>query len=73
MSKPDVRTTLGCRNMIGVIADNQDGMYTISTKQGTLDTPFARNQFDLCAYKIVRLEELPSSMISYTSAMQNAS
>ena len=73
ISKPDVKTILGCRNMIGVIADNQDGKYTISTKQGTLDTPFTRNQFDLCPSKIIRLEEMPSSRISYTSAMQNAS
>ena len=73
ISKPDVRTTLGCRNMIGVITVNQDGMYTISTKQGTFDTPFTRNQFHLCPSKIIRLEETPSSSISYTSAMQNAS
>ena len=39
ISKPDVRTTLGCRNMIGVIADNQDGMSTISTKQEHLILP----------------------------------
>ena len=33
ISKPNVRPTLGCRNMMGVTADNQDGLYTISTKE----------------------------------------
>ena len=73
ISSPDIMTTLGNKNLLGIISDKQDDLYTISTRQGTIKSLYTRNQFEVCPKNILRIDEVPANTISQCSAMRNAS
>ena len=73
ISSPDIMTTLGSKNLLGIISDKQDDLYTISTRQGTIKSLYTRNQFEVCPKNILRIDEVPANTISQCSLMRNAS
>ena len=73
IQRPDRMTSLGQRNLLGVITGVGDSCYTIGARDGTLNNEYTRNQFDLCFSKFIQPSTVPCSSISQTSAMRNAS
>ena len=73
IEKPDMVTTLGNKNMMGVVVSNNDQMYSIGTSYGILEKQFTRNQFQLCPSKFLKIDNLPTSIIPQSTAMRNAS
>ena len=51
ISSPDIMTTYN-DNLLGIISDKQDDLYTISTRQGTIESLYTRNQFEVCPKNI---------------------
>ena len=58
---------------MGVIMGKNEDLYAIGTDQGRLDSRYTRNQFDVCPTKLQKIDSVPDSVISQTTAMQNAS
>ena len=56
ISQPDKMSSIGPRNLMGHIIEAQDSVYTVSTSHGTIFTGYARNQFDVCPFKISAYE-----------------
>ena len=73
IAKPDVMIPLGSKNLMGVIMDKNEDLYAIGTDQGRLESRYTRNQFDVCPTKLQKIDSVPDSVISQTTAMQNAS
>ena len=74
IERPDKMTSLGPRNMLGVVTDITEGSYTIGTRDGTVSTNYTRNQFDVCSSNIfLQPSSVPAVTIPQTSAMRNAS
>ena len=74
IERPDKMTSLGPRNMLGVVTDVSEGSYTVGTRDGTVSTNYTRIQFDICSSNIFLQPSLvPAVTITQTSAMRNAS
>ncbi|KAI6653038.1 hypothetical protein LOD99_3874 [Oopsacas minuta] len=73
ISQPDKMNSIGPRNLMGHIIDAQDSVYTVATSHGTIFSGYARNQFDVCPFRISANESCHTSMVSQTEAMQSAS
>ena len=63
ISSPDTMTTLGSKNLLGIISNKEDDLYTISTRQGTIESLYTRNQFEVCPKNILQMDEVPSNGI----------
>ena len=57
---------MGQRNLMGVVMDENDGNYTIGTRDGLLNNEYSRNQFQ-------QPSTVPPNSLSQTTAMRNAS
>ena len=58
----DKMNSLSQQNVLGVIADVSDDLYTVGTKYGTLKTTYTRNQFDLCSSnKFLQPSDIPDT------------
>ena len=66
-------TSLGQRNLIGVVTEVENDNYTTGTRDGILNNEYSRNQFELCSTNFIQPDNVPSSSISHTAAMRNAS
>ena len=73
IERPDRMTSLGQRNLIGEVTEVESNNYTIGTRDGILTNGYSRNQFELCATNFIQPNNIPSSSISQTTAMRNAS
>ena len=73
ISKPDIIIPLGSKNLMCVIMDKDGDLYTIGSDQGKLESRYTRNQFDVCQTKFQKIDSVPDTVISQTTAMQNAS
>ena len=73
IERPDKMTSLGQRNLIGVVTGVENNNYTIGTRDGILNNEYSRNQFDLCSNNFIQPDSIPSSTITQTAAMRNAS
>ena len=73
IAKPDVMIPLGSKNLMGVIMDKNEDLYAIGTDQGRLESRYTRNQYDVCPTKLQKIDSVPDSVISQTTAMHNAS
>ena len=72
--RPDKMNSLGPRNMLGVVTNISEGVYTIGTRDGTLNTAYTRNQFEVCSSNsFLQPTIVPPAIVSQTSAMRNAS
>ena len=60
------------RNILGVIQNrDENDLYTIAVKGGILKGKFSRNQFDLCAFKLITETDLNlNELISLRQAVQ---
>ena len=74
IERPDKMNSLGPRNLLGVVTRMSEGVYTIGTRDGTLTTPYTRNQFEVCSSNTFLTPTIvPPATISQTSAMRNPS
>ena len=74
IERPDKMNSLGPRNMLGVVTNISEGVYTIGTRDGTLNTAYTRNQFEVCSSNsFLQPTIVPPAIVSQTSAMRNAS
>ena len=74
IAKPDVMIPLGSKNLMGVIMDKNEDLYAIGLiKEGWNPDICTHNQFDVCPTKLQKIDSVPDSVISQTTAMQNAS
>ena len=77
IERPDKMNSLSQQNVLGVIADVSDDLYTVGIKWnvfcGTLSsTTYTRNQFDLCSSnKFLQPSVIPDTSVSQTTAMRN--
>ena len=70
---PDVdRGRCDSRNILGVImeADLTKDLYRIGTKDGILNSWYARNQFSTCTEGTVNIADVPSLVQKVKQAMQ---
>ena len=71
---PDKMNSLSQQNVLGVIADVSDDLYTVGTKYGTLNITYTRNQFDLCSSnKFLQPSNIPDTSASQTTFVRNSS
>ena len=68
--RPDMMNSLGQGNMIGVVTEVENDNYTIGTRDGILNNEYSRNQFELCSTNFIQPDNVPSSSISQTAAME---
>ena len=61
-------TTLGSNNLLGIILNKENDLYTISTRQGAIESLYTRNQFEVCPKNILQMDEVPSNTISQCNA-----
>ena len=73
IAKLDVMISLGSKNLMGVIMNNENDLYSIRTDQGVLTSCYSRNQFEVCQTKFLKISTVPDKTITQTTAMQNAS
>ena len=74
IERPDKMHSLGPRNMLGIVTDISEDIYTIGTRNGTLNTNYTRNQFEICSSNtFIQPSNVPEAIISQTSAMRKAS
>ena len=74
IERPDKMTSLGPRNMLGVVTDVSEGSYTVGTRYGKVSTNCTRNRFGVCSSNIFfQPSSVPAVTITQTSAMRNAS
>ena len=74
IERPDKMNSLSQQNVLGVIADVSDDLYTVGTKYGTLSTTYTRNQFDLCSsHRFLNPSGIPDNSVSQTTVMRNSS
>ena len=66
--------SLSQQNVLGVIADVSDNLYSVETKYGTLSITYTRNQFDLCSSnRFLNPSGIPDNSVSQTTVMRNSS
>ena len=66
--------SLSQQNVLGVIADVSDDLYTVGIMYGTLSTTYIRNQFDLySSNKCLQPSDIPNTSVSQTTVMRNSS
>ena len=59
-------------NVLGVIADVNDDLYTVGTKYGTLNTTYTMNQFRLgSSNKFLHPSDIPDTLVSQATVMRN--
>ena len=74
IERPDKMHSLGPRNKLGIVTDISEDIYTIGTRDGTLNTNYTRNQFEVCSSNtFIQPSNVPEAIISQTSAMRKAS
>ena len=73
IEKPDKMNSLGQRNLMGVVMDVNEGNYTMGTGDGMLNNEYSRNQFQLCSQQFIQPSTVPSTSLSQSTAMRNAS
>ena len=73
IERPDRMNFLGQRNLMGVVMDENDGNYTIGTRDGLLNNEYSRNQFQLCSHQFIQPSTVPPNSLSQTTPMRNAS
>ena len=74
IERPDKMNSLGQQNVLGVITDVSDDVYTIGTKYGSLGSSYTRNQFDLCtSNRFLSPSDIPEVTVSQTTVMRNSS
>ena len=56
IERPDKLTTLGQRNLIGVVTEVENDNYTIGTRDGNLVNEYSRDQFTLCSANSFQLD-----------------
>ena len=59
------------RNLLGVVVNRDENMmYSIATSNGTLKGKYSRNQFILCAERLLKIEDMDrQNLISLRSAV----
>ena len=73
IAKPDIMTSIGSKNMMVVVLDKHNELFSIGTKHGQLESMYTRNQFDVCPKKFLKMDCVPDNTISQTTAMQSDS
>jgi hypothetical protein len=65
------RSKVDHRNILGVVLEaDQNGLYKIGTKDGTLQQLYSRNQIEPCSSSShLALEDIPQSSISLRTAV----
>ena len=71
IAKPDIMSSIGSKNMMGVVLDKQNYFFSVGTRQ--LESTYTRNQFDVCPTKFLKIDSVPDNKISLTTAMRSAS
>ena len=74
IERPDKMNSLSQQNVLGVIADVSNDLYTVGTKYGKLSTTYTRNQFYLCSSnRFLNPSGIPDNSVSQTTVMRNSS
>ena len=73
ISRPDMISSIGPRNLSGCITHKEDHLYTIGTTEGILGVKYTMGQFDVCNSNSLTPRKIPSHTITETEAMQKAS
>ena len=56
-------------NVMAIVLEaDGNGLYKLGTKSGILQQKFSRNQFDPCKQKFLKLDEIPTNVISVREA-----
>ncbi|CAB0036291.1 unnamed protein product [Trichogramma brassicae] len=61
---PDVdRAKSDLRNIIGVVLEENDGLYRIGTKNGVINKQYSRSEFDVCQQKFLQKSDVPTTTL----------
>ena len=52
--------------MLGIVLGKKEGIYSIGTKYGVLDTKYSRKQFEMYPSRFLVQEDVPQNTISDT-------
>ncbi|CAJ0934267.1 unnamed protein product, partial [Mesorhabditis belari] len=70
---PVDRPKIGHRNLLGVVTEAIDGLYTIGTANGTLPQKFSRNQLYPCETNFLVIADVPECSTSFRAAIGDSS